>query len=86
MVGQKEKAPESSPRSLSFFTFYFYYTRLERVNVQTIFLVMLLISGWLWCAVGVWGIDMRFLPVFREFIFWGGVSVGDAGVVGEAQA
>ena len=85
-LDKRKRLRRSSPRSLSFFTFYFHYTRLERVNAQSIFRGMLLISGWLWCAMGDGGIDMRFLPVFREFIFWGGVSVGDAGVVGEAQA
>jgi len=35
--------------------------------------------------MGDGGIDMRFLPVFRAFIFWGGVSVGDAGVVDVAK-
>ena len=54
--------------------------------MPSIFWVMLLISGLLRNAVGGWGIDMRFLPVFRGFIFLGGVSIGDAGVVGEAQA
>jgi len=45
------------------------------------FSVMLLISGWLWRWGRRWGIDTRFLPVFREVIFPGGVSVGDKGVV-----